>query len=59
MKIIIENIKLEIINLKHHVHKVWDEKKVHMKKKEHRCEMDNIIKTAKPNPRCNFIMNIK
>jgi hypothetical protein len=35
-------------NLKHHVDKVEDENKAHMKRKEHECEFNHIANVTNP-----------
>ena len=54
MKFVIRNIKLEMGNIKHHSGKIKDENKIHMKKKEHYCEVDNMEKPTKAILRCNL-----
>jgi hypothetical protein len=47
IKIVIENIKWEMGNLKHNVDKLQDENKAHMKRKEHHCEFNHISMATK------------
>jgi len=46
-------------NLKHHVDKVDDENKAHMKRKEHRCKFNHIANVSKTQSKMKiFVKNI-